>query len=164
MAVLFCNFVCLSVNFFSVKDFSATTWVRILKFGTKLDSDELYWVTKNILLISQLYCDVVKTVVSAYLNTSTVCSSIVPPLTYWAHHFKRQNRNGSFQYGKGFESQDVRNSNKSWLGGASLRYKTFHPIVLFMCLSMYEIKFLRGMIYNACMHLRHAYEVLRHDI
>ena len=39
--------VCLSVNFFSVKDFSATTWVRILKFGTKLDSDELYWVTKN---------------------------------------------------------------------------------------------------------------------
>ena len=29
-----------------VKDFSATTWVRILKFGTKLDSDELYCVTK----------------------------------------------------------------------------------------------------------------------
>ena len=26
---------------FSVKDFSATTWVRILKFDTKLDSDEL---------------------------------------------------------------------------------------------------------------------------
>ena len=40
-------FVCLSVNFFSVKDFSATTWVRILKFGTKLDSDELYCVTKE---------------------------------------------------------------------------------------------------------------------
>ena len=40
-------FVCLSVNFFSVKDFSATTWVRILKFGTKLDSDELYCVTKT---------------------------------------------------------------------------------------------------------------------
>ena len=35
-------FVCLSVNFFFIKDFSATTWVRILKFGTKLDSDELY--------------------------------------------------------------------------------------------------------------------------
>ena len=32
---------------FSVKDFSATTWVRILKFGTKLDSDELYCVTKE---------------------------------------------------------------------------------------------------------------------
>ena len=33
-------------NIFSVKDFSATTWVRILKFGTQLDSDELYCVTK----------------------------------------------------------------------------------------------------------------------
>ena len=40
-------FVCLSVNFFSVKDFSATTWVRILKFGTNLNSDELYCVTKK---------------------------------------------------------------------------------------------------------------------
>ena len=43
----FCNYVCLSVNSFSVKDFSSTTWVRILKFGTKLDSDELYRVTKT---------------------------------------------------------------------------------------------------------------------
>ena len=42
-----CLFVCLSVNFFFVKDFSATTWVRILKFGTRLDSDELYCVTKE---------------------------------------------------------------------------------------------------------------------
>ena len=42
-----CLLVCLSVNFFSVKDFSATNWVRILKFGTKLDSDELYCVTKK---------------------------------------------------------------------------------------------------------------------
>ena len=42
-----CLLVCLSVNFFSVKDFSATTLVRILKFGTKLDSDELYCVTKE---------------------------------------------------------------------------------------------------------------------
>ena len=33
-------------NFF-VKDSSATTWVRILKFGTKLDSDELYCVRKE---------------------------------------------------------------------------------------------------------------------
>ena len=32
---------------FFVNDFSATTWVRILKFGTKLDSDELYCVTKE---------------------------------------------------------------------------------------------------------------------
>ena len=30
-----------------VKDFSASTWVRILKFGTKLDSDELYCVRKE---------------------------------------------------------------------------------------------------------------------
>ena len=42
-------FVCLSVCklFFSVKDFSATTLVRNLKFGTKLGSDELYCVTKK---------------------------------------------------------------------------------------------------------------------
>ena len=30
-----------------VKDFSTTTWVRILKFDTKLESDELYCVTKE---------------------------------------------------------------------------------------------------------------------
>ena len=35
------------MDIFSVKYFSATTWVRILKFGTKLDSDELYCVTKE---------------------------------------------------------------------------------------------------------------------
>ena len=40
-----CLFVC--KLFFFVKDFSATTWVRILKFGTRLDSDELYCVTKE---------------------------------------------------------------------------------------------------------------------
>ena len=41
-------FVCLYVcKLFSVIDFSATTWVRILKFGTKLDSDELYCETKK---------------------------------------------------------------------------------------------------------------------
>ena len=41
-------FVCLSVcKLFYINDFSATTWVRILKFGTKLDSDELYCVTKK---------------------------------------------------------------------------------------------------------------------
>ena len=41
-------FVCLSVcKLFSVKDFSATTWVRILKYHTKLDSDELNCVTKE---------------------------------------------------------------------------------------------------------------------
>ena len=44
-----CLFVCLFVCklFFFVKDFSATTWARILKFGTRLDSDELYCVTKE---------------------------------------------------------------------------------------------------------------------
>ena len=42
-----CLSVCLSVNFFPIKDFSATTWVRILKFGTKLDSDDLYCVPKE---------------------------------------------------------------------------------------------------------------------
>ena len=40
-----CLFVCL--YFFSVKDFSATTWLRTLKFDTKLDREELYYVTKT---------------------------------------------------------------------------------------------------------------------
>ena len=35
------------MDFFSVKDFSATTLVRTLKFGTKLDSDKLYCVRKE---------------------------------------------------------------------------------------------------------------------
>ena len=34
-------------TFLSVKDFSATARLRILKFGTKLDSDELYCVAKQ---------------------------------------------------------------------------------------------------------------------
>ena len=41
-----CLLVYLSVNFFFVKGFSATNWVRILKFG-HLDSYELYCVTKT---------------------------------------------------------------------------------------------------------------------
>ena len=32
---------------FFVKNFSATTWLEILKFGTTLDSDELYCVTNK---------------------------------------------------------------------------------------------------------------------
>ena len=42
-------FIFLSLQWkkFFVEDFSATTWVRILKFGTKLDSDKLYCVTKE---------------------------------------------------------------------------------------------------------------------
>ena len=54
-----CLLVGLSVNFFSVKDISATTWVRILNFGTKLDSDKLYCVAKkpsHILLIIPFIC------------------------------------------------------------------------------------------------------------
>ena len=35
------------MDIFSAKDFSATTWGMILKFGTKLDSDELYGVKKQ---------------------------------------------------------------------------------------------------------------------
>ena len=35
------------MDIFSVKDFSATTWVRILQFGTKLYCDEFYCVTKT---------------------------------------------------------------------------------------------------------------------
>ena len=45
-------------NFFSVKDFSAATRLRILKFSKKFDSDELYFVTKNshIFLIIPFIC------------------------------------------------------------------------------------------------------------
>ena len=44
------QFVCAFLIYiwtFFVKYFSETTWVRILKFGTKLDSDELNCVTKK---------------------------------------------------------------------------------------------------------------------
>ena len=46
------------MDIFSGKDFSAATWLRILKFGTKLDSDELYCVTINnqMLHISPFIC------------------------------------------------------------------------------------------------------------
>ena len=44
---LFVHFSFSPMEKFFVKDFSATSWVRILKFGTKLDSDELYCVTKE---------------------------------------------------------------------------------------------------------------------
>ena len=47
VCLVVCLFVCLFVNFFPLKDFSRIAWVRILKFGTKLDSDELYCVTKE---------------------------------------------------------------------------------------------------------------------
>ena len=43
----FCHSYIIHMDMFSVKDFSATTKVRILKLGTKLDSDELYCVAKT---------------------------------------------------------------------------------------------------------------------
>ena len=47
------------MDIYSVKDFSATTWLRILKFGLKLDSDEIYCVPKNrhIVIISPFICN-----------------------------------------------------------------------------------------------------------
>ena len=57
--VHFSSFSLLCKSFLlSVKDFSATTSLRALKFGTKLDSDELYCVTKTqpYILISPFIC------------------------------------------------------------------------------------------------------------
>ena len=39
--------VCLSVNFFSVKDFSGTTLLKILKFGTNISYYKLYYYVIN---------------------------------------------------------------------------------------------------------------------
>ena len=77
-----CLSVCLFVNFFSVKDFSATTWVRILKFGTKLDSDGLHCVTKNspILLISPFIC------LFFFLSNGNFCHRFLS--SYWSQCFK----------------------------------------------------------------------------
>ena len=40
-------YVCLFVNFFSVKHFLETDGLRILKFGTNIRYDKLYYVRKN---------------------------------------------------------------------------------------------------------------------
>ena len=48
------------MDIFSVKDFSATTWLKILKFSLKLDSDEIYCVTKinrHKVIISPFICN-----------------------------------------------------------------------------------------------------------
>ena len=68
--------------FFSVKDISATTPVRILKFGTKLDSDELYCVTKNshILLISPFIYSFF------FLSNENFCRRFFG--TYWSQCFQ----------------------------------------------------------------------------
>ena len=88
-----CLFVCLCVCFFvcklfSVKDFSATTWLRALKFGTQLDSDELYCVTKNIvqqknshiLLISPFICSFF------FLSNGNFCHRFLS--AYWSQCFQ----------------------------------------------------------------------------
>ena len=77
-----CLLVCLSVNFFSVKDFSATYWVRILKFGTKLDSDKLYCVTKNshIVLIGPFICSFF------FLSNGNFCHRLLS--SYWSQCFQ----------------------------------------------------------------------------
>ena len=70
-------FVCLSVcKHFSVKDFSATTLDKILKFGTKLDSDKLYYVTKEqphityqslyLFIFLSLHCNFCRRFLSSY--------------------------------------------------------------------------------------------------
>ena len=81
-AIMFVFFVCLFVCKLSVKDFSATTWVRILKFGTKLASDELYCVTKNshILLISPFICSFF------FLSNGNFCHRFLS--SYWSQYFK----------------------------------------------------------------------------
>ena len=68
--------------FFSSKDFSATTWVRILKFGTKLESDELYCVTKNshILLISPFIYSLF------ILSNENLCRKFLR--SYWSQCFQ----------------------------------------------------------------------------
>ena len=40
-------FVCVYVNFFTVKDFSETTAPRILKFGANIEYDFLYCIRDN---------------------------------------------------------------------------------------------------------------------
>ena len=42
-----CVCVCVCVHYFAVKDFSGTTWLRILKFRTNAEYDKLYFVFKN---------------------------------------------------------------------------------------------------------------------
>ena len=75
-------FVCVSVNFFSVKDCSATAWPMILKFGTTFDSEELYSVTKNshILLISPFICSYF------FLSNGNYCHRFLS--SYWSQRFQ----------------------------------------------------------------------------
>ena len=75
-------FVCVC-KLFSVKDFSATTLLWILTFGTKLDSDELYCVTKKnsqVLLISPFICSFF------FLSNGNFCHRFL--ISYWSQCFK----------------------------------------------------------------------------
>ena len=76
--------VCLSVcKLFSVKDFSAATWVRILKFSTKLHSDELYCVTRKKqphIAYQSLFCSFFFLFNGNYYHTFLS--------SYWSHCFK----------------------------------------------------------------------------
>ena len=64
--------------------FSATTWVRILKSGTKLHSDELYCVTKknnsHILLISPFIY------LFSFLSNGNFCHRFLS--SYWSQCFE----------------------------------------------------------------------------
>ena len=81
------------MDIFSVKDFSATTQLMILKFGTtrlmilkfetKLDSGELYCVTKknsHILLISPFICSFF------FLSNGNFCHRFLS--SYWSQCFQ----------------------------------------------------------------------------
>ena len=75
-------FVCLFANFSFIKVISATTWVRILKFGTKLHRDELYCVTKKQPQISyqSLW------LFSFFLSNGNFCHRFLS--SYWSQRFK----------------------------------------------------------------------------
>ena len=70
------------MDIFSVNDFSGTTGFKILKFSTKLDSNELYCVTKNshILLISSFICSFY------FLSNGNFCHRFLA--SYWSQCFQ----------------------------------------------------------------------------
>ena len=79
----FCQkFLSNHLRLFSVNDFSATTWVRVLKFGTKLDSDKLYRVRKEQPYIANqsLYCSFF------FLSNGNFCHRFLS--SYWSQCFQ----------------------------------------------------------------------------
>ena len=69
------------MDIFSVKDFSATTWVMTLKFGTKLDSDEVYCVRKEQphIAYQSFYLFIF------FLSNENFCHRFLS--SYWSHCF-----------------------------------------------------------------------------